>query len=95
MLQIIIITAIIIALVGMDIYIGFTREEGKDERGKSILAKASHITMGFLYFVFSGLILVIQFLNVTQEVLEVIVIGVVSLLVVINSVAIMYYRKNM
>lgn len=94
MLNIIIVISTIIAVWGAGVYIGFARGEGVDERGKSILAKASHITMSFVFLTFSVLILVVGFLNLSAEILEVIIVIALSLLIFINAISIMYLRKN-
>jgi len=95
MANILIIISMIIAGFGLGKYISFSKEEGTDERGKFILAKASHITMNSLFFIFAILVLVVGFLNVSAEILGVLIVVVLSLLILINAISIMYFRKNM
>lgn len=94
MLRIITIISILMALLGIGVYIGFSKEEGVDERGKSILAKASHITMGFLFVTFSAIIFIVEFLNVSTEMLKAVMVIALSLLILINAISIMYLRKK-
>ena len=94
MLSIIIVISIILAAWGSGMYIRFARGEGVDERGQSILAKASHITMSYLFLTFSILILVVGFLDVSAEMLEAIIVVALSLLILINAISIMYLKKN-
>lgn len=94
MANILIVISVIIASFGLGRYISFSRGEGTDERGKFILAKASHITISFLFLIFAVLILIVGFLNISAEILGVVIVISLSLLILINAISIMYLRKN-
>jgi len=93
-INILIALSVIIASFGLGKYISFSLGEGKDERGNAILAKASHITISFLFVVYAALILVITFSNISADILGLIVIMALSLLIFINGVSILYLRKK-
>lgn len=93
--RIIIVISILIALISMGIYIGFSQEEGKDERGNLILSKASHITIGFLFLTYSAFVFIVEFLNISTVILKVVIVIALSLLILINAISIMYFRKKL
>ncbi|WP_130859265.1 hypothetical protein [Gracilibacillus phocaeensis] len=94
MINIMIVLSIVIASFGLGRYITFSSKEGKDERGESILAKSSHITVGLLFLIYAIFILIISFSNISAEVLGLMVVIGLSALILINGLAIMYFRKK-
>lgn len=94
MIQIFIVLSIIIAAAGLGLYIQFAAGEGADERGNAILAKASHVTVSFLFAMFSVLLLVVTFSNPSAELLTLMMVLTFSLLICINSASIMYFRQR-
>lgn len=94
MIHILTVLSIILAGFGLGKYISFSSGEGKDERGVAILARASHITISFLFVVYAVLILVITFSNISADILGLVVIISLSLLMFINGVSILYLRKK-
>ncbi len=95
MIKVLIVISIVVASAALGKYIGFTNNEGKDERGQAIVAKASHVTVGLLFLVFAIMILVVQFANMPTEMLGMLIILLLSTLIVINSISILYYSRKM
>ncbi|GAA3728035.1 hypothetical protein GCM10022378_16080 [Salinicoccus jeotgali] len=94
MINILIVISMIIAGFGIGKYISFAKSEGTDERGQAVLAKASHVTMSFLFLTFALVVIIIVFLNASRELLGLIFIIALSLLIFINAVTISYISKN-
>lgn len=94
MINILIALSTIVAAFGLGRYITFTSNEGKDERGRSILTKSSHITVSFLFIVYAIIILIVGFLNISANMLGLIIVMSLSMLILLNSLSIMYYRKK-
>ncbi|MCX7545672.1 hypothetical protein [Marinicella gelatinilytica] len=94
MLNLFIVISVILSAWGAGKYIIFSKEEGVDERGKAILSQASHTTMSFLFLAYSILCLIVGFLDVSAEVLKVIIVVTFSLLILINAFSITYLKKH-
>ena len=87
--------AIILATVGLGIYIGFVRNEGKDERGQEIIAKSSQVAFIFILigFVFQGFF--IQFTNPTVEQIQTFIYVWMALVFASNGVSILVLQRKM
>lgn len=95
MVNLLLVLSIILAAYGIGRYISFSFTEGKDERGKFILAKASHITLSFLFAIYAILLLLIVFSNISAQVLGLVLAVLMSLLFLINGLSIQYLRRIM
>lgn len=87
--------AIILATVGLLIYIGFVMNEGKDERGQAIIAKSSQVSFIFILigFVFQGFF--IQFANPTVAQIELLIYVWMACVFASNSISILVLRRKM
>lgn len=87
--------SIIIAAYGIGVYISFSASEGKDERGKEILARGAQISFGFIFLGFSLHLLFIEFFNPTVEQLKTTMIIWMSLVFLSNGITIHIQRRKM
>lgn len=95
MINILLILSNILAAYGIGKYINFSFTEGKDERGKIILAKASHITLSFLFAIYAVLLFLIVFSTIPAHVLGLVLVVLMSLIILVNGLSIQYLRKIM
>ncbi|AXF56075.1 hypothetical protein [Salicibibacter kimchii] len=87
--------SIILAAYGIGVYITFTSSEGKDERGKTILAKAAQAAFVFIFLGFTFHLLFIEFFNPTVEQVRTTMTVWMSLVFVSNGISILIQRKKM
>jgi len=87
--------SIILAAYGIGVYISFLASEGKDERGKAILAKAAQIAFVFIFLGFSFHLLFIEFFSPTVEQVRTTMIVWMSLVFVSNGISIIIQRRKM
>ena len=86
---------IILAAYGIGVYISFTVSEGKDERGKAILAKAAQVAFVFICLGFSFHLIFIEFFSPTVEQVRTSITLWMCLVFVSNAISIMVQRKKM
>lgn len=87
--------SIILAAYGIGVYINFTMSEGKDERGKAILAKAGQIAFVFIFLGFSFHLIFIEFFNPTAEQIKTTMTVWMCLVFVSNGISILLQRRKM
>lgn len=85
--------ALIIIIVSISYYIWFSGYEGKDERGRDILAKSSQIAFIFILFgfVFQGFYF--RFGSPTVEKVQMMISIWMALVFAGNSISILLYKK--
>lgn len=89
------IVAMLIVVTSLGIYIGFMKNEGKDERGRAILSMASQISFVFLLIGFVFQILYFQFASPTVEQLQSMIAIWMALVFGSNGIAIVFYQRRM
>lgn len=89
------IIALIIVIASLGAYIGFVINEGKDERGKAILAKASQISFIFLLLGFIFQINYFQFGSPTVEQLKLMIIIWMAFVFGSNGISLLIYQRRM
>lgn len=94
-LTVVYIISTIIGVLGLGMYIGFVRTEGKDERGQAILAKASQIAFIFLFLGFAFQVLYIEFANPTVAQVRAVITVWMALVFISNGISILFYKKRM
>ncbi|MFD2761516.1 hypothetical protein [Lentibacillus juripiscarius] len=87
--------AFLIIIVSISYYIWFSGYEGKDERGRKILAKSSQIAFIFILFGFVFQSFYFQFGNPTVEKVQMMISIWMALVFASNSVSIVLYRKTL
>lgn len=87
--------SILFGVIGIGIYIGFTVSEGKDERGRAILAKAAQVAFVFILLGFTFHILFIEFAYPTIEQLRATITAWMGLVFGSNALSILFYRERM
>lgn len=95
MIQIMFVLSIIVAAYGIGRYLSFSLAEGQDERGKTIIAKASHLTLSGLCIVYALLLVLITFSGLPADILGLVVTIMISFLFLLHGVSISYLRKQM
>lgn len=85
----------LIAVASIGIYLGFVKNEGKDERGKAILAKASEISYIFIYLGFAAQALFFLLANPTVNEVQLFITIWMASVFASNGIAIIVFQKKM
>lgn len=86
---------ILICLIAIGVYIGFSISEGKDERGRTILAKSAQIAFVFIFLGFAFHLLIFEFANPTIEQIRATMTVWMSFVFASNGISILVYRYKM
>jgi len=87
--------SIIIGVIGIGVYIGFTTSEGKDERGKAILAGAAQVAFVFVFLGFAFHLLFIEFAKPMVEQVRATMTAWMALVFISNGISILFFRRKM
>ncbi|GAK12442.1 hypothetical protein [Geomicrobium sp. JCM 19039] len=89
------IISIIIAAYGMGVYISFSVAEGKDERGRAILAKAGQHAFSLIYLGFALFLLYFEFMSPSAEEIRITALIWFSVVFIVKGISIQIYQKKM
>jgi len=88
-------TSIVLGVIGIGVYVGFITSEGKDERGRAILARAAQIAFIFILLGFVFHLLFIEFIDPTIEQVRASISAWMGLVFISNGFSILLYRRKM
>jgi len=87
--------SIVLGVIGIGVYVGFTTSEGKDERGKTILAKAAQVAFIFIFLGFAFHLVFIEFANPTIEQVKASMSAWMAFVFASNGIGILIFRRGM
>lgn len=85
----------ILGVLGIGVYLGFSTYEGKDERGKTILAKASQIAFVLIFLGFAFHMLFFEFAHPTVEQIRATMTVWIGSVFISHGISILIYRRQM
>lgn len=85
----------LIGVIGIGVYIGFSTSEGKDERGRAILAKAAQVAFVFIFLGFAFHMLFLEFANPTVEQVRATLTVWMGFVFASHGISILFYKKKM